>query len=1630
MSIIAKYKFDSNIYADLLPEFNTEFTSDKYNTTDEEVDGIITRTIESDELPTLMRFGRVWVNGESATDNRTDSLLEILDMNTSGLTSCYSMFRYCTNLTSITCEWNTSNVTYMNHMFSNCHKLTSLDVSNFNTTNVTNMYAMFYNCNKLTSLDVSNFDTSNVTNMEYMFSECNKLTSLDVSNFDTNNVTTMVGMFNSCYNLTSLDVSNWNTNKVTNMSHMFSDCNNLTTLDVSNWDTSNVNYMNYMFSYCHNLTTLDVSNFDTSNVTTLRGMFSYAYKLASLDVSNWNTSNVTDMGYTFSNCTKLTSLDISNFDTNNVTDMVGMFNNTPLLTDIGMLYCNQSTINKIASLLPTDITQTIWIEDVDVKDLTPVEGVEFKQYAKNTEIMLTSPLLEGDKLIVKDGKLYHYHKMGMVVLDGSEDWVQASNDNKIYTYRFVLQLDKRGVSQYDTPIYSDTLKIGGAWSDYEHIWINEWDDLNVHLNVDKIKSYDLSEFKQWLQANPTTVVYELATPYYELISEEPLTISLIAESSDIINSSNIPLNMTINNKGLSTIAMSPSTTYTIAFDKDTDSEVVVNLCGNEITTTDNVVEITTPSEIDDELIFYGDGVEVSNVRLLEGSVSGDSIPRESFEGLKNSFEDGYIPENLVTKLGIIPDTSQGNGITILGDNYTFPGRNLAVMFSHSNFSKPHTFVVIPSNDSETQQYTVHSMANGNVQVYQYVRGFNTLLFNQPADRYRMYTEEESANSSFRILILEGDWTHLTEEDFNHLGKYKVEYKVTGKNKFDINLWNDAVFSDGTPLNITNNTITINAENDDIYSITGANGYEIVPTSHRKHLIKVKPNTTYTLSMQCSNNTVVRRNYIFEYDKNYSQQAVYPYGMDNVVLLTSDTMTFTTKKDTVYIGFRIGVWKAGSLTYSNIQLEEGSTVTPYEPYKEYTKTFYLNSPLLEGDTIEDVSGVATHVKRYAKVVLDGSSDENWSFLQIIDELYDYRFNVSTPAAMNRTLPVFCDNLLGLPATKATGDREEGVVVYPHNETYSQGILFTKTYQTVAELKQWLQANPTTVVYRLASPIYEPISTESILCDSYVNGHLDVDTNIPIEKVQFDQTHIYLKYIQPNTTYTLQFESDNIGKIENVFCNNSYGVLNVVKGINRFTFTTPMEIQWNILDLNGIGFNASNIQVVATDRDVDFGYFKGLQSSFEDNNVKILWDGTLVEGVHISTNHTYSETINKARSVCIKCKPNTTYIITATNNDRLRIGHVSELVEGIACMAYDIDDTNIRYKEFTTAHREGYLIVYVANEGNTNENITVDIREKTNEVKCKVIGKNKFDGELEAGAIGSSGVNQDGFSCIRSKNYIEINPSCKYILSNNLGYTPILFTYDANYNYLNEDVDLKNLNPNAKYIRFRTTISTEESDLNVKFQLEEGTQVTEYEPYQEYTKTIYLNSPLLKGDTIEVHNGKLCHYHKMGMVVLDGSEDWKPADDNGILVFYYLQTNVGHNANRLICDKFKTTDTVCVNYGEVHYGGKVNERNGNIVFSYNSSDVNTWKSWLKTNPTTIIYELAEPYYEEITPMQEDLIITSVKEGDLHIDTIVPISSKVTYNVNVQLLTDFEQSIVEQVQATQTTDLQSILDEEIDN
>lgn len=219
--------------------------------------------------------------------------------------------------------------------------------SNLIPINATSCYSMFKDCSRLTTLDIRNFDTSGVIDMRYMFKNCSKLTSLDFTGFDTSNATDMSEMFCNCEALTKLDLSNFNTRNVTNMYCMFNGCHNLTQLDLSSFNTSNVTDMHVMFGGCSNLTSLDINNFDTSNVTEMHWMFYNCESLTQLDLSSFNTSKVTNMSFMFSGCESLTQLDLSNFDTSKVTDMGGMFTYCTELTNI--FISNKWNTNRVDS---------------------------------------------------------------------------------------------------------------------------------------------------------------------------------------------------------------------------------------------------------------------------------------------------------------------------------------------------------------------------------------------------------------------------------------------------------------------------------------------------------------------------------------------------------------------------------------------------------------------------------------------------------------------------------------------------------------------------------------------------------------------------------------------------------------------------------------------------------------------------------------------------------------------------------------------------------------------------------------------------------------------------------------------------------------------------------------------------------------------------------------------------------------------------------------------------------------------------------------------------------------------------------------------------------------------------------
>ena len=421
---IAKYKFNSSINT-LFSEVNDGFT---YTHTDiDNGDGTITRTIYSNQLPTIIRF------------EDCEGLLEVNYLNTSELTTLRKAFKNCYNVTSINAtNWNTSRVTDMSEMFYACGSLTTLDLSDWDTSKVEDMHWMFgYYENgdetmALTSIiGLENWDTSNVTNMICMFCNCRNLTSLDLSDWDTSNVTDMYGMFYNCYKLTSLDVSNFNTSKVTDMGWMFYNCESLTSLDSSDWDVSKVIDMSYMFYFCYDLEHLDVFSWDVSNVTDMSYMFYCCGSLSELDFSRWNVSNVINMELLFCNCCSFSqntinglrnwdvsnveymsamidclclndviTIDLSDWNVSNVIDMSYMLeynaelkylnlNNWILnenvdttklllesnnLEEVSIMNSNAFTVNKIIAELPTRTSDSIGVLNIaGINDYTQVD---------------------------------------------------------------------------------------------------------------------------------------------------------------------------------------------------------------------------------------------------------------------------------------------------------------------------------------------------------------------------------------------------------------------------------------------------------------------------------------------------------------------------------------------------------------------------------------------------------------------------------------------------------------------------------------------------------------------------------------------------------------------------------------------------------------------------------------------------------------------------------------------------------------------------------------------------------------------------------------------------------------------------------------------------------------------------------------------------------------------------------------------------------------------------------------------------------------------------------------------------------------------------------------------------------
>ena len=348
---------------------------------------------------------------------------------------------------------------------------------------------------------------------------------------------------------------------------------------------------------------------------------------------------------------------------------------------------------------------------------------------------------------------------------------------------------------------------------------------------------------------------------------------------------------------------------------------------------------------------HGEGATIGGVfkyqaMIFEGDLTQtpELIPTEYVEGLQSTFEDKLIPYSIYNgdNLTSITETQYQLPLTVeVGKTYTIT-----------------TTANVGTTENHKYQYGVYS-ADGLTNYLEYESCSPTQTFvcdkANILFKVRMYPSYSGDDYSFvldevkdKFLIVEGDWSDrldlLTDDYF---GKYRVDMNSHGKNLFDINEF--AKVCGGHVIDGEYNSV--GSIKNKIYKISIKGGFSF------KYTITGLPNSTQTSAAFC-----------ILYANGNSQNC---YCMP-----TSLNQERVISNNTDIIGFEILNFCGEGWKISNIQLEEGTQATEYEPYHGTSKTVYLNSPLLNGDELLTKDGKLYHYHKMGMVVLDGSED--WVF----------------------------------------------------------------------------------------------------------------------------------------------------------------------------------------------------------------------------------------------------------------------------------------------------------------------------------------------------------------------------------------------------------------------------------------------------------------------------------------------------------------------------------------------------------------------------------------------------------------------------------------------------------------------------
>ena len=805
------------------------------------------------------------------------------------------------------------------------------------------------------------------------------------------------------------------------------------------------------------------------------------------------------------------------------------------------------------------------------------------------------------------------------------------------------------------------------------------------------------------------------------------------------------------------------------------------------------------------------------------------------------------------------------------------------------------------------------------------------------------------------------------------------------------------------------------------------------------IIRCKPNTNYVVS--CNDVNEFKPIKYFRTFSEYPQNTNEGYNIDKSDANTSK-FELTTTENCHYLFFGLYCYN-GTRTLENVQIEEGTVATEYEPYKESRTKITLPCQLEKvGDVADRIvckDGVWGVEKNIKTVILDGS--EFWGKNGESDS--SVRFSMHRNNNVNYDLVPDKNVILSDMYVKqnvAWHTEIEGI----ENGVNELSIRVSRTRLSTHDVegfKKWLKTNNILVKYQTQTSQFIPLPhDQQVKLRTFADRtHISFDTEIqPTLKAQVPKSLGATVNTHTTQIDNLNKELDRVKKLEE----STVSTVTSSKGFTTISETTQgyfedVKIEGktlvNLFDEGNFDcedFTLSGCRFSRTATGLKYG--KLLMPLDKLNLLKSKGKYKVIVNI---TKNTFVEEGGTQRAFEFHTYNYGGWAVENSNQGNYSLTFATGETGTKECIitmkdfenpSRPIDKCCLSFSSSfyaSSGELEGEMLIIEYDE-NLPQNLNMfeglkSVGQDSDEISVSSVNNgNLFDGELEIGSYSSSGNETVNNATLRNKNkFIRVVKNTLYT-STNL----YIHQYDINKKFIKfgQSYDKIELDPKCKYINFRT-INIDTVDICISYTEEYSADYVKQDKkpllYYNPTTQTWEKPVLREWDSIEKHDDGKYYYHKRsGEVVLNGSENWNKVTNKsnnsslfqttvkGVKIGFGNVTIEGYSDKELSPGSELWNEIVNKGFGS-------DGENIRIRLEATNISVDEFKTWLKGNPHTYVYQLAQEEVYECTNLD---LITYPNETNLIVNSgaIQPrITLKVLSNVsNVIKLLQEKVSVLE--------------------